>query len=55
MDVVTGAFSYTGSYMARRLLDSARRVRTLSWAPIPNTRSPLKSSLHGWTSRGPGS
>jgi uncharacterized protein YbjT (DUF2867 family) len=35
MDVVTGAFSYTGSYMARRLLDSARRVRTLSWAPDP--------------------
>jgi len=35
MDVVTGAFSYTGSYIARRLLESGRRVRTLSRAAEP--------------------
>ena len=36
MDVVTGAFSYTGSYIARRLLASGRRVRTLSRLPDPS-------------------
>jgi uncharacterized protein YbjT (DUF2867 family) len=35
MDVVTGAFSYTGSYIARRLLGSGRGVRTLSRAAEP--------------------
>ena len=35
MDVVTGAFSYTGSYIARRLLESGRCVRTLSRVPDP--------------------
>jgi uncharacterized protein YbjT (DUF2867 family) len=35
MDVVTGAFSYTGSFIARRLLESGRRVRTLSRAAEP--------------------
>ena len=35
MDVVTGAFSYTGSYIARRLLASGCRVRTLSRLPDP--------------------
>jgi len=35
MDVVTGAFSYTGSFIARRLLQSGGRVRTLSRAPDP--------------------
>ena len=35
MDVVTGAFSYTGSYIARRLLESGRGVRTLSRVPDP--------------------
>jgi uncharacterized protein YbjT (DUF2867 family) len=29
-DVVTGAFSYTGQYIARRLLSQERRVRTLT-------------------------
>ncbi len=29
-DVVTGAFSYTGKYIARRLLAQGRRVRTLT-------------------------
>src|SRR6266550_5433919 len=32
-DVVTGAFSYTGRFIARRLLDQGRRVRTLTNHP----------------------
>lgn len=31
--VVTGAFGYSGKYIARRLLDSGRRVRTLTNSP----------------------
>ena len=30
VDAVTGAFSYTGRYIARRLLEDGRRVRTLT-------------------------
>jgi len=33
MDVVTGAYGYTGRYVARRLLDGGRRVRTLTANP----------------------
>jgi uncharacterized protein YbjT (DUF2867 family) len=33
LDVVTGAFGYTGKYIARRLLDSGRRVRTITGHP----------------------
>jgi uncharacterized protein YbjT (DUF2867 family) len=33
--VVTGAFSYTGSYVARALLERGERVRTLSRRPDP--------------------
>ena len=32
-DVVTGAFGYTGKYIARRLLGAGRRVRTLTGHP----------------------
>jgi uncharacterized protein YbjT (DUF2867 family) len=32
-DVVTGAFGYTGKYITRRLLDSGRRVRTITGHP----------------------
>jgi uncharacterized protein YbjT (DUF2867 family) len=32
-DAVTGAFSYTGSYIARRLVAEGRRVRTLTGHP----------------------
>jgi uncharacterized protein YbjT (DUF2867 family) len=32
-DVVTGAFGYTGKYLARRLLVRGRRVRTLTGHP----------------------
>jgi uncharacterized protein YbjT (DUF2867 family) len=35
LDVVTGAFSYTGRAIAERLLASGRRVRTLSRTPAP--------------------
>jgi NADH dehydrogenase len=33
VDLVTGAFSYSGSYIAERLLGSGRRVRTLTFHP----------------------
>ena len=33
LDLVTGAFSYSGSHIAQRLLDAGRRVRTLSFHP----------------------
>jgi uncharacterized protein YbjT (DUF2867 family) len=33
IDVVTGAFGYTGKYITRRLLDSGRRVRTITGHP----------------------
>jgi NADH dehydrogenase len=33
VDLVTGAFSYSGSYITRRLLDAGRGVRTLSFHP----------------------
>lgn len=33
LDVVTGAFSYTGSYIASRLLDAGRKVRTVTAHP----------------------
>lgn len=35
LDVVTGAFSYTGSFIASALLAEGRDVRTLSRAPAP--------------------
>ena len=37
--IVTGAFSYTGRYVARRLLDQGVRVRTLTRSP--NAEDPL--------------
>jgi NADH dehydrogenase len=41
LDVVTGAFSYTGSFIAQRLLDEGVRVRTLTRRDDP------ASPLHG--------
>ena len=35
LDVVTGAFSYTGRWIAQALLERGRRVRTLTRAPAP--------------------
>lgn len=43
LDLVTGAFSYSGSYIARRLLDAGRRVRTLSFHP--GRPHPLQASV----------
>ena len=34
ISVVTGAFGYTGKYIARRLLDQGSRVRTLTRTPV---------------------
>ena len=39
LSVVTGAFGYTGKYIARRLLDQGSRVRTLTRTPV--SRSPF--------------
>src|ERR1700693_5650006 len=33
LDIVTGAFGYTGKYITRRLLNSGRRVRTITGHP----------------------
>jgi NADH dehydrogenase len=33
IDLVTGAFSYSGSHIARRLLEAGRSVRTLTFHP----------------------
>jgi uncharacterized protein YbjT (DUF2867 family) len=43
LDVVTGAFGYTGAAIARRLLAAGRAVRTLT--NHPKTSSPLAASL----------
>jgi uncharacterized protein YbjT (DUF2867 family) len=43
LDVVTGAFSYTGRHIAERLLSSGRRVRTLSRSAAP-VGSPIESA-----------
>jgi uncharacterized protein YbjT (DUF2867 family) len=43
LDLVTGAFSYSGSHIAGRLLDSGSRVRTLTFHP--DRPHPLRSSV----------
>jgi uncharacterized protein YbjT (DUF2867 family) len=43
LDVVTGALSYTGKYITRRLLSSGRRVRTLTGHP--NRTNPFGNQL----------
>ena len=43
VDLVTGAFSYSGSYITQRLLDAGRRVRTLSFHP--RRPHPLQASV----------
>ena len=44
LDVVTGAFSYTGRYIAEELLGRGRRVRTLTRRP-PDPSHPLAASV----------
>ncbi len=41
--VVTGAFGYSGRYIAQRLLDAGKRVRTLTNSP--NRRNPFAGSV----------
>ena len=43
LDLVTGAFSYSGSHIARRLLDAGRRVKTLTFHP--DRPHPLQASV----------
>src|SRR5579859_4065270 len=38
LDVVTGAFGYTGKYITRLLLDSGRRVQTITGHPKRENR-----------------
>jgi NADH dehydrogenase len=49
IDLVTGAFSYSGSYIAQRLLDAGREVRTLSFHP--DRQHPLQSSVQAFPYR----
>ena len=44
-DVVTGAFSYTGRHIARRLLAQERRVRTLTRRPQPPGTEDIKVDI----------
>jgi uncharacterized protein YbjT (DUF2867 family) len=46
LDLVTGAFSYSGSHIAQRLLDAGRRVRTLSFHP--GRPHPLQASVQAF-------
>jgi uncharacterized protein YbjT (DUF2867 family) len=43
LDLVTGAFSYSGSHIAQRLLESGRGVRTLTFHP--DRAHPLRASV----------
>jgi uncharacterized protein YbjT (DUF2867 family) len=43
VDLVTGAFSYTGSHIAQRLLEDGRGVRTLTFHP--DRSHPLRASV----------
>jgi len=49
VDLVTGAFSYSGSHIARRLLDGGRPVRTLTFHP--DRPHPLRESVEICTYR----
>jgi uncharacterized protein YbjT (DUF2867 family) len=49
IDAVTGAFSYSGSHIAERLLDSGRDVRTLTFHP--NRPHPLQRRVETFAYR----
>lgn len=49
VDLVTGAFSYSGSHIARRLLDAGHRVRTLTFHP--ERSHPLQERIETFTYR----
>ena len=44
LDLVTGAFSYSGAHIAERLLESGREVRTLTFHP--DRPHPLRDRVH---------
>jgi NADH dehydrogenase len=46
LNVVTGAFSYTGKYITRRLLSTGKRVRTLTGRP--NFESPFGNQVNAF-------
>ena len=43
LHVVTGAFGYSGKYIAQRLLDAGKRVRTLTNSP--QRRNPFAGAV----------
>jgi uncharacterized protein YbjT (DUF2867 family) len=49
LDLVTGAFSYSGSHIARRLLEAGRRVKTLTFHP--DRPHPLRASVEAFPYR----
>jgi uncharacterized protein YbjT (DUF2867 family) len=49
IDLVTGAFSYSGSHIAQRLLDCGRQLRTLTFHP--ERSHPLQGSVQAFTYR----
>jgi NADH dehydrogenase len=49
VDLVTGAFSYSGSHIAERLLESGRGVRTLTFHP--DRAHPLQASVETFAYR----
>ena len=51
--VVTGAFSYTGRYVTRRLLDQGVRVRTLTRNPAAEDPFGGRVEVALWTSPTP--
>ena len=49
LDLVTGAFSYSGAHIAERLVDSGRRVRTLTFHP--DREHPLRDQVEAFRFR----
>jgi uncharacterized protein YbjT (DUF2867 family) len=49
IDLVTGAFSYSGSHIAQRLLHSGRKVRTLTFHP--DRQHPLQGRVDAYAYR----
>lgn len=49
LDMVTGAFSYSGAYIAQRLVDSGRQVRTLTYHP--DRDHPLREQVEAFPFR----
>ena len=50
LSVVTGAFGYSGKYIARRLLEQGGIVKTLTRTPISHSPFGDRVRLYLWTS-----